>query len=76
MKTVFGQQTTKVKQLADLICQDISLGKYKIGCALPSINHLSSDYNVSRDPVFKSFADLKIRGIIASTPGQVSYFIN
>ena len=76
MKTVFGQQTTKVKQLADLICQDISLGKYKIGCALPSINHLSSDYNVSRDTVFKAFADLKKRGIIDSTPGKGYYVIN
>ncbi len=76
MKTVFGQQTTKVKQLADLICLDISLGKYKIGCALPSINHLSSDYNVSRDTVFKAFADLKKRGVIDSTPGKGYYVIN
>ena len=31
MKAIFGQQTTKVKQLADIISQDISAGKYKAG---------------------------------------------
>ena len=67
MKTIFGQQTTKVKQLADLISQDISMGRYKTDTALPSINQLSHDYKVSRDTVFKAFIDLKERGIIDST---------
>lgn len=70
MKVAFGQQTTKVKQLADLISQDISMGKYKVENALPSINRLSQDYKVSRDTVFKAFIDLKERGIIDSTPGK------
>jgi len=70
MKTIFGQQTTKVKQLADLISQDISMGRYKTDTALPSINQLSHDYKVSRDTVFKAFIDLKERGIIDSTPGK------
>ena len=74
MKSAFGQQTTKVKQLADLIGQDISLGKYKSNHALPSINQLSAHYKVSRDTVFKAFADLKKRGIIDSTPGK-GYFV-
>ena len=34
MKTIFGQQTTKVKQLADLISQDISMGRYKTDTAM------------------------------------------
>ncbi|WP_455673025.1 GntR family transcriptional regulator [Phocaeicola sp.] len=76
MKITFGQQTTKVKQLADLISQDISMGKYKSDCALPSINQLSRDYNVSRDTVFKAFIDLKDRGTIASTPGKGYYITN
>lgn len=63
MKTIFGQQTTKVKQLADLISQDISMGRYKTDTALPSINQLSHDYKVSRDTVFKAFIDLKERGL-------------
>lgn len=76
MKVTFGQQTTKVKQLADLISQEISMGKYKSDCALPSINKLSSDYKVSRDTVFKAFIDLKDRGIIDSTPGKGYYVTN
>ena len=58
MKVTFGQQTTKVKQLADLLSQEISMGKYRSDCTLPSINKLSRDYQVSRDTVFKAFIDL------------------
>ena len=58
MKVTFGQQTTKVKQLADLLSQEISMGKYKSDCTLPSINKLSREYQVSRDTVFKAFIDL------------------
>lgn len=76
MKVTFGQQTTKVKQLADVLSQEISMGKYKSGCALPSINKLSRDYQVSRDTVFKAFIDLKDRGIIDSTPGKGYYVTN
>lgn len=76
MKVIFGQQTTKVKQLADLIGHDISMGKYKIEDALPSINQLSQDYKVSRDTVFKAFIDLKERGLIDSTPGKGYYVVN
>ncbi len=76
MKAVFGQQTTKVKQLADLISHDISIGKYKVEDALPSINRLSQDYGVSRDTVFKAFIDLKERGIIDSTPGKGYFVLN
>ena len=67
MKVTFGQQTTKVKQLADLLSQEISMGKYKSDCTLPSINKLSREYQVSRDTVFKAFIDLKDRGIIDFT---------
>lgn len=76
MKTIFGQQTTKVKQLADLISQDISMGRYKTDSSLPSINQLSHDYEVSRDTVFKAFIDLKERGLIDSTPGKGYYVVN
>ncbi len=74
MKTIFGQQTTKLKQLADRISQDISMGVYRPGDSLPSINQLSKSYDVSRDTVFKAFIDLKERGLIDSTPGK-GYFV-
>ena len=76
MKITFGQQTTKVKQLADLISQEISMGTYESDCALPSINQLSRNYHVSRDTVFKAFIDLKDRGMIDSTPGKGYYVTN
>ena len=65
-----------VKQLADLISQEISMGTYKSDSALPSINQLSRNYHVSRDTVFKAFIDLKDRGMIDSTPGKGYYVTN
>lgn len=76
MKAIFEEKTTKVNQLADFISREISMGKYKPGAGLPSINVLSRDYNVSRDTVFKAFADLKERDLIDSTPGKGYYVVN
>jgi len=76
MKKDFGQHTTKVKQLADLISKSISMGTYKKGDPLPSINQLSAEYKVSRDTVFKAFKDLQERGAIDSTPGKGYYVTN
>lgn len=75
-KNIFGQQTTKVKQLADMIAMDIMKGKYDYDNSLPSINSLSSEYKVSRDTVFKAFMDLKERHLIDSTPGKGYYVVN
>ena len=75
-KVSFGQQSTKVKQLSDIIEQDIMMGKYKTDTSLPSINYLSRAYNVSRDTVFKAFSDLRERKLIDSTPGKGYYVTN
>ncbi|MDE5709984.1 GntR family transcriptional regulator [Bacteroides sp.] len=75
-KVNFGQQSTKVKQLSDIIEQDIMMGKYKTDTGLPSINSLSKAYNVSRDTVFKAFSDLRERKLIDSTPGKGYYVKN
>lgn len=76
MKKTFGQQTTKVKQLADTISQAISMNEFKAGDSLPSINQMAARYEVSRDTVFKAFADLRERGLIDSTPGKGYYVTN
>lgn len=76
MEILFGQQSTKVKQLSDLIEQDIVEGKYKGNNSLPSINSLSRTYGVSRDTVFKAFADLRAKKLIDSTPGKGYYVID
>lgn len=71
---MFGQQSSKVTQLADLISQAISKREFLEGDSLPSINELSRRYGVSRDTVFKAFSDLRERGIIDSTPRK-GYFV-
>ena len=69
-KKTFGQQSSKVTQLADTLSQAISMKKFREGDSLPSINQLSAEYGVSRDTVFKAFLDLRERGLIDSTPGK------
>ena len=71
---LFGQQSSKVTQLADLLSQAISMREFREGDSLPSINELSRRYGVSRDTVFKAFRDLRERGIIDSTPRK-GYFV-
>ena len=74
MSLQFNHKSTKVQQLTDYIQRSISASDLRTGDKLPSINHLSKKYNVSRDTVFKAFSDLKKRGIIDSVHGK-SYFV-
>ena len=62
--------STKVKHLTDALCDAINLGTYKPGQALPSVNQLSRQYNLSRDTVFKAYRELKKRGVVNSTPAK------
>ena len=59
-KVSFGQQSTKVKQLSDIIEQDIMMGKYKTDTSLPSINYLSRAYNVYNSFVRKLSTSYKV----------------
>ena len=70
-KANFGHHSTKVKQLSDMISQDIALGKYKTDTGLPSINYLSKTYNVSRDTVFKAFLDLREKRLENGIPRNI-----
>lgn len=72
-KRTFGQQSSKVTQLADTISQAISRKEFLEEDPLPSINQLSTQYGVSRDTVFKAFLNLRERGLIDSTPGKGYY---
>lgn len=71
----FDNRTTKVQQLIDYIQKSISARELKVGDKLPSINHLSEKFRISRDTVFKAFSDLKKRGIIDSVHGK-SYYVS
>jgi DNA-binding transcriptional regulator YhcF (GntR family) len=65
---------SKVQQLADAIGSAISTGEFKEGDALPSINRISAEFDLSRDTVYKAFQKLKNKGIIESAPTK-GYFV-
>ena len=73
MELKFNGKRTKVQQLTDYLQNSISANELKVGDKLPSINVLSKRFGVSRDTVFKSFSDLKSRGIIDSIHGKNYY---
>jgi DNA-binding transcriptional regulator YhcF (GntR family) len=62
--------STKQAQIIDAISNAINNGDYAIGDALPSVNQLSNELNVSRDTVFKAYSELRRRGLIQSTPAK------
>lgn len=51
----------------------IAQGEFKEGEMLPSINQISSRYNVARDTAFKAFQELKACGVIESAPTKGYY---
>lgn len=64
----------KFQQLIDSINESISKNLLKVGDTLPSVNQLCKESSLSRDTVFKAYAELKSRGIIESVPNR-GYFI-
>ena len=66
--------TPKYQQLANSILGAIENRKLQVDDVLPSINELSSTFEVSRDTVEKGYNYLKKLGIIGSVPGK-GYFI-
>ena len=76
MGLIFHNKTTKVQQLTDFIQGAIVSQELQAGDKLPSINYMSSEYNVSRDTVFKAFLKLKERGLIDSIHGKNYYVSN
>ena len=66
--------TPKYQQLANSILLAIENRKLQVDDVLPSINELSSAFEVSRDTVEKGYKYLKRLGIIGSVPGK-GYFI-
>ncbi|MBN1821061.1 MAG: GntR family transcriptional regulator [Prolixibacteraceae bacterium] len=64
----------KFQQLVDAIVDSISRNQLKIGEMLPSVNQLMKESQLSRDTVFKAYAELKQRGIVESVPNR-GYFV-
>lgn len=63
----------KYRQLINNINAAISKDLLSYGDALPSVNQLCEEANLSRDTVFKSYKLLKSQGIIDSVPNKGYY---
>lgn len=66
--------TPKYLQLTNSILKGINSGKIEEGYVLPSINDLSSEFEISRDTAEHAYRHLKKIGVIGSVPGK-GYFI-
>ena len=64
----------KFQQLIDSINEAISKNLLQVGDILPSVNQLCKESSLSRDTVFKAYAELKNRGVIESVPNR-GYFV-
>jgi len=65
---------SKVQQLVDALIRSINLKMLRQGDALPSVNELMKESGLSRDTVFKCYAELKRRGIVEAIPNR-GYFV-
>ncbi|MFV0291473.1 MAG: GntR family transcriptional regulator, partial [Mangrovibacterium sp.] len=68
--------STKLKymQLVDAVSEAIANNDLQEGELLPSVNYLIKECAISRDTVFKAYAELKNRGLIVSVPNR-GYFV-
>ena len=58
----------------DSVNEAISRNLLQVGDTLPSVNQLCKESSLSRDTVFKAYAELKNRGVIESVPNR-GYFV-
>jgi len=65
---------SKVQQLVDALIRSINFKMLREGDALPSVNDLMKVSGLSRDTVFKSYSELKRRGIVEAVPHR-GYFV-
>jgi DNA-binding transcriptional regulator YhcF (GntR family) len=69
-----NSQSLKFKQLVDAVTDAISENRLKPGDMLPSVSVLMKECNLSRDTVFKAYAELKKTGVVESVPNR-GYFV-
>lgn len=65
---------SKVQQLVDALIRSINYKMLLEGDPLPSVNDLMKESGLSRDTVFKSYGELKRRGIAEAIPNK-GYFV-
>jgi DNA-binding transcriptional regulator YhcF (GntR family) len=64
----------KFQQLVNSIVDSISRNQLKEGEMLPSVNQIMKECQLSRDTIFKAYAELKRRGVVESVPNR-GYFV-
>lgn len=64
----------KFQQLIDSVNEAVSRNLLHVGDMLPSVNQICKESSLSRDTVFKAYAELKNRGVIESVPNR-GYFV-
>jgi len=69
-----NSNTLKFQQLVDVIIDSISQNQLIQGDMLPSVNQIMKESQLSRDTVFKAYAELKKRGVVESVPNR-GYFV-
>jgi DNA-binding transcriptional regulator YhcF (GntR family) len=73
-KPNLDSRVSKVQQLVDSLLRSINFKMLREGDALPSVNDLMKESGLSRDTVFKSYSELKRRGIVEAIPNK-GYFV-
>lgn len=74
IRIVADVQKPKYLQLADAVVSEIRKNRIKIGDALPSINNLSAQIQISRDTVEKAYKHLRKTDVAMSVSGK-GYFV-
>lgn len=74
LKIDSNSNVLKFQQLVDAIIDAISQNQLKQGEMLPSVNQIMQETQLSRDTVFKAYAELKRRGVVESVPNR-GYFV-
>lgn len=64
----FSNSESKRTFIVDNLIGEIQNGKYGIGSALPSLNEICEQFDISRKTAVAAYSDLKQMGIIKSSP--------
>ncbi len=73
-KPNLNSSVSKVQQLVEALIRSINFKMLLEGDPLPSVNEIMKESGLSRDTVFKSYAELKRREIVEAIPNK-GYFV-
>lgn len=71
----FGDSNAIYLQIADQLCENILLGKWKPGDRIPSVRELAVSIEVNPNTVMRTYTYLQDKGIIYNKRG-IGYFVS